>query len=525
MENISTKQSELLFQVANSLLKISDLETILNRAAKEMVRAMDAVVVSVALYDKNENKLTIKVAKHRNGQDRRPLRTEFTIGEGAAGFAAQSRKIVNIANVDKSNVFVGKCHSSAKSLICIPIIFRKKLIGVLNVSSTQERKFAKEDEDFLTILATMIGAAIENSILLENIKEENVLLSSIIENTGEGVLVTDGEGKIISFNNLYAKFLGSNKNEIFNKKSIVIAKKVNALAYINKLRRLISAKTINKNVYDEIAFTVRGEKNWYGTTTSFIKDERGNLKNIVIVSRDITKEKNLLQAKSDLISTATHELRTPVTVIKGYLCMTKSGEVGKLNKLQKTYIERALSATDRLVNLIEDLLCAQRIDEKKVKTEKQTFDLNKIINSSLCNLKDKAAKKKIDIEYKDNVIRVVGDPVRTKHILENLIDNAIKYTKNNGRIVVSAQRQESKVLVSVKDDGVGIAEKNQKKIFDKFTRISNPLSVKAGGTGLGLYIAKKLIEKQGGKIWLESKLNRGTTFYFNIPSKNNKEKT
>jgi PAS domain S-box-containing protein len=517
--NLSAKQNDLIYQISNSILRVSNLNTILSKAAKEMIVAMNAVVVSIALYDKNFDVLVVKIAKHRNGYDRKPQRRVFKIGEGAAGLAASSKKIINIPNVDNSPIFIGKCRSSAKSLICIPMIFRNELVGVLNVSDRKERKFTKQDEEFLTILATMIGAAIENSRLLDDIKEENDLLNSIIENTGEGVLVTDANGKVISINRYFERYMGVNEKEIFNKNGLSLAEKVGADSYIKKVQKLVRRNKINKSIYDEVTFAIpNGEKTWYGTTASFIKGMDNKLKNIVIVARDITKEKSLLQAKNDLITTATHELRTPVTAIKGYLSMLENGDAGKVSRKQKIFLKQAASATDRLVNLIEDLLCTQKIDEKKIKTEKKTFNIDEVVLTSINNLSSKAAQKKVIIKYKSVPMCANGDAVRTKHILENIIDNAIKYTKNNGTILISSQRQDREILVSVKDSGVGIPQKYHKKIFDKFTRINNPLSVKAGGTGLGLYITKKLIEKQGGRIWLESAPNAGTTFYFTVPA-------
>jgi two-component system sensor histidine kinase VicK len=159
-----------------------------------------------------------------------------------------------------------------------------------------------------------------------------------------------------------------------------------------------------------------------------------------------------------------------------------------------------------------------KIEENKVSLDVADFNLGEVITESIRNLKGKAKSKRIRIDFQCQSLFARGDKTKSKHIIENLLDNAIKYTKNNGLITIDIKSQSHYILVSVKDNGVGIPEKYLPSVFDKFTRVKNSLSIKAGGTGLGLYIAKNLVEKQGGKIWLESTQKTGTTFYFTIPA-------
>jgi signal transduction histidine kinase len=224
-----------------------------------------------------------------------------------------------------------------------------------------------------------------------------------------------------------------------------------------------------------------------------------------------------MEAKNEFLSLTTHELRTPLTAIKGYLSMIIQGDAGEITPRQQLFFGKAMDATNRLVGLVEEILSVIRIEENRVTLHWQEFSLTDLISECVQEFRLPAEQKKITINYRSTPLSIWGDRVKTKQVLANLIENAIKYTRDKGTVDISYTKRRQNACISIRDTGVGIAPKHVATIFDKFVRIDNPLSVKAGGTGLGLYIVKNLVEKQGGRIWVESIPKKGTTFSLLMP--------
>jgi len=230
--------------------------------------------------------------------------------------------------------------------------------------------------------------------------------------------------------------------------------------------------------------------------------------------------KELDKMKSEFLSVASHELNSPMSVIKGYLHMILYEGFGKVNKEAKTYLNHVYTKTDQLAKLVSDLLNVSRIEQGRVKLQIQPTDPMQIAKSAVENYNVKAREKGIEINLHqpDGVIpKVSADPGKLEEILSNLLSNSVKYTKE-GHINLLFEKTDGEVKFTVKDTGIGIPKEAQKNIFKKFYRVDNTWVREAGGTGLGLYIIKGYVELMNGKIWFESEgENKGTTFYFTIP--------
>ncbi len=226
------------------------------------------------------------------------------------------------------------------------------------------------------------------------------------------------------------------------------------------------------------------------------------------------------EAKSDFISTASHELRTPLTVINSYLEMFEDGMLGELDDNQGEKFAVIRSQTDHMIRLVEDMLDTLRLESRKFKIQKQSLKLDEIAKravdevSRLADLKEHTISLRINRELP----RIKGDRQRIKQVFGNLLTNAIKYTPNKGKINVELKDENGHLLVSISDNGIGIAEEEHDKIFEKFYTVGGKsLTRESERMGLGLTIAKGIVEAHGGKIWVESKLDKGSTFYFTLP--------
>ncbi len=223
-------------------------------------------------------------------------------------------------------------------------------------------------------------------------------------------------------------------------------------------------------------------------------------------------------AKDEFVSIASHQLRTPLTGIKGYTGMLLDGDAGPINEKQREYLTEVKNANDRMINLITSLLNVSRVDLDAFVVEPEPVNLEEIAKTLLKEYEGVINKKLIvDTDFEKDLPLINADLNITRMILQNLLSNALKYTPEGGKIVLSIKKDSPNILISVTDTGYGIPENAQSKIFTKMFLADNARVKDPNGTGLGLYIVKETIEKTGGKIWFESKENIGTTFYVTIP--------
>ena len=230
--------------------------------------------------------------------------------------------------------------------------------------------------------------------------------------------------------------------------------------------------------------------------------------------------KGLDKMKDDFISITSHELRTPMTAIQGYLWMLEK-KGGELNEKQARYLERAQKGSARMLSLINDMLDVSRIEQERVELEIKEVDLAPIIKNVIEELKVRAEKKKLKLEWvrgKERLPRVKADEEKVHRVLTNLLDNAVKFTEK-GSITVDAYRKGRSVQINVTDTGRGIAKGDLPRLFKKFGRLESDFvtAAEAGGTGLGLYISRALVERMRGKMSVQSKVNKGSTFSITLP--------
>lgn len=229
------------------------------------------------------------------------------------------------------------------------------------------------------------------------------------------------------------------------------------------------------------------------------------------------KLKEIDQDKREFIDIVTHELNTPLATTSGYLSMIIELPEGEIKPTILEFLKKSFEATKRMSKIVEDLINSSKtIGEERT----QAIQLEAIIDKVLGDFKEIAKEKSIDLNFelpqRFPLPLVAADPLSTKIILANLIDNALKFAKK-GRVIIETEEKKNEILVKVKDNGIGIGKEDQKRIFEKFFQADSSRTREAGGTGVGLFIVKNLVERQGGRIWVESKENEGSAFYFTVP--------
>ena len=235
--------------------------------------------------------------------------------------------------------------------------------------------------------------------------------------------------------------------------------------------------------------------------------------------RDVTRERELDRMKDEFVSLVSHELRTPLTSIKGYVDLLLDGDAGEVTEEQREFLAIVKSNSDRLVMLVNDLLDVSRIEAGKINLRLQPLDLADTVDEVAASLQPLMQQKRqsLTLELPADLPRVMADRDRVAQIMTNLLSNAHKYTLEGGSVSVRAQAADNEVQIEVSDSGVGMTRDELDKLFTKFFRAQHPATQTVGGTGLGLNIVRSLVEKQGGRIWVQSEPMQGSTFSFTIP--------
>lgn len=396
----------------------------------------------------------------------------------------------------------------------------------LSLEELTEKNKALEDTKN-QLFETLEDLDRERGRLAEEKAKDEALLGSI----ADAVMAIDVNGKIIFINKKAEEWFGVAEEAAKGRPYADICtieqgefdepKKVpESERPINKA--LKTGKVIQTSAYYLMA---KGNKRIPVSITVSPVVLKGKTAGAIDVIRDITEEKRIERSKNEFVSIASHQLRTPLTAIKWYIESLLAGDAGKLNKKQQKYFEEVYRGSERMANLIGALLDASRIELGTLVKDRKDIVLKTECEKIIGELNVIIEKKKLKIvqKYEDNIPRIKSDPRAVRLILQNIISNAVKYTAKGGDITISVEKSGSRALVSVADNGVGIPRDAQDKIFTKFFRADNVKPVDQEGTGLGLYIAKQAIEQLKGKIWFDTILGKGTTFYVELPLNNNTE--
>ena len=257
-------------------------------------------------------------------------------------------------------------------------------------------------------------------------------------------------------------------------------------------------------------------------TTTKVIDDKGNTYGFLRIIHDLTKEELLRKTQSDFITIVAHQLRTPLSGLSWILEMLAKKEVGSLTSDQEKLIDDGRKAMEESLKTVEDLLNAAQIEEGRFGFQFSMADIQKTIENVLIKFEPVAKINDVKLIFQRPEFQLkpfVMDPLRIKLVLEILVDNGLKYNVKNGEVRIRIDPMEGKpfVLISVEDTGVGISREDLSRLFTKFFRSKAALKGQTSGIGLGLYLAKNIIEGHGGKIWVQSALGRGSIFTFSLP--------
>jgi PAS domain S-box-containing protein len=357
----------------------------------------------------------------------------------------------------------------------------------------------------------------------QELSAERNKLSLILSGILDCVIAVDRQKKIILFNKAAENLSGYTAEEVFGKPLEEIIKFFdNTTEIMSNIYCPIRSDNFEGIIYDKKGLKMLGAKN----KTAYVNLLAGQItegKDVnlgsILTLHDISGEKELDEMKLDFVSMAAHELRTPLTSIKGYIYIFIRDFESILRPDQLKILTRIGVSTQRLASLVENLLNVTRIERGKVTLNLQPVDWIKNIEEVIAEICDQAKDKNIQLDFmipKEPVL-IKADKFRINEVLMNLLANAIAYTPSGGKVTVSVEKVGQEAITHIQDNGEGIPKEALPRLFTKFFRVSGPLEQGSKGTGLGLYIAKSIVEIHKGRIWVQSSFGKGSTFSFSLP--------
>lgn len=373
----------------------------------------------------------------------------------------------------------------------------------------------------------------KSTLQREKAKDEAVLLA-----IGDGLVVTDKQRNILLVNKAFERLLGWEKHEVLGRRfSDIVPMLTEDDEVVPPKERfrpllLISGKKVKSmdgtfvTTTSDYYYQKKDKSKFPVVTTSTPIVLGEDVVGTVEVFRDVTEEREIDKAKSEFVSLASHQLRTPLSTIKWYTEMLVAGEAGKLTDEQQKYLDEIYVGNQRMIELVNALLNVSRIEMGTLAVDPHPTDLVELANGVVEELKPLIEEKQIDFntDFEKDLPEVKVDPKMIRVAIQNILTNAIKYTNPNGKVTIALKKSGKSIIIQISDSGVGIPEHQQDKIFTKLFRADNVKEMDTQGTGLGLYIVKSIIEETGGKIWFKSKVGEGTTFFVTIPLKGMKKK-
>jgi signal transduction histidine kinase/GAF domain-containing protein len=538
------QNTETLLRILTEVSSSLDLDRALNRTLSLLNDVTGAEQGTIMLLQPEDNLLHFRAGYGYLLNRVEPTNTRgFTlkVGEGLAGWVVQNREAVLVDDLRQDSRWVQSASAGQehRSSIVAPLLVGEDVIGVLMIFHRNLKYFNPDILNLVKAIASQVAVAINNAHLYELIRDQAERLGimlrkeqedtsrslAILEAVADGVLVTGGDNSITFVNASLGRILDIKPGNIRGK----------PVEFFGGIfGRPASSWTETVRHWSEDPGSVRqGE-----TYAEQLELENGRIALIhlspvifqndflgtVSIFRDITHEVEVDRLKSEFVATVSHELRTPMTSIKGYVDLLMMGAAGAFNEKQAHFLDIVRNNAARLNVLVNDLLDISRIDEGNITLTPLPLDLRTlaedVIEDFLRRSREEAKPMAVSLDAPRDLPRVLGDSDRVRQIIANLMDNAYRYTPENGIIRVQISPVDGReVQVDIEDNGVGIALQEQDRIFERFYRGEDPMVLATPGTGLGLPIVRQLVEMHHGRIWMSSKgvPGEGSTFSFTLP--------
>jgi PAS domain S-box-containing protein len=415
-----------------------------------------------------------------------------------------------------------------QQVVALPMSIERELIGVLYVFRAYGTRFTANDRQVLASFADQAAIAVHNAQLYERLSQEKRRLDAILEHSADGVLILDPAHRIAVFNRALARLSRWTAAEALGRHHDEVIRWARLETNIDLSSAVAGGWPLPgaHPIYVEGDLRRRGGGTVsVGITYAPLFDRAERLVNIIADARDVTRFREADEVKSIFISVISHELKTPVALIKGYADTLLREDACWDAETTQESLTVIVEEADRLNQLIDDLLDASRLQAGALPLEMDQVALDALARRVARRFRTQTEVHEIIVRFPANLPPVVGDQGRLEQVLSNLVSNAIKYSPDGGAIEISGRAlpNDNEVIITVSDKGVGIPAEELPRVFERFFRGARERHQRTPGAGLGLYLSKAIVEAHGGRIWAESSPGEGAAFSFVIPTGPNQQ--
>jgi two-component system NtrC family sensor kinase len=497
-------QLQVLGEIGREMTSTLDLEAALENAMIHTQRLLQAEACVLFLLDDRREKLVLKAS---GGRHLRIRDVAIRLEEGIAGWVTRNRRPLIVNDVRTNPLYQsaidGQTGLLTSSVLCVPLERRQEVMGVIEAINHPRGTFTEADQQVLASVASWAAIALDNANLFQRVADERSRLETTLVETVDSVVLTDIGGHIILVNQAAGQAFRINPERA--------AGRLASEVFVgHPLGNLLMDDDLTLPLSQEVSTPT--ERTLYATISEITDVGR------VAVMQDITALKQIDRMRSQLLGTAAHDLKNPLNAIRLGADLLSDAA---LTTQQRKALSMMQRATDNMANLITALLETIRV-ESTANLVYEPCQINDLIRRAIEDIRPLADNKQHTIQYNppEESLLIMGDPSRLNSVMSNLLSNAVKFTQVGGTIEIGAVWDDDQVTISVRDDGPGIPSEEIPRVFEHLFRgritvadPENPIE----GTGLGLALAKTVIEQHGGRIWVESEETEGSTFYFELP--------
>jgi len=510
-----------MVKIPRTSLEQPDIERTLQLILKNAVKTLDGSAGVVAVWNEAEHRFVLSVSCGLSSQG---LSSLNSLLDEAVPDLANSRDSFNLLSTLQPDLELPLSGEGVRQnpILALPLRIGENTIGLIYILRNYDASpFSRFDQPVLAGFAEQAAVAVQNSRLAFRLAEEKLRIESILENSADGIMGIDSLCRILDFNSAMEKLTGFSRKEVLGKECFRI---LNFGSRDNQnlcnTQCPMKIKSINQRPVFELEGTIQTRDGRTVNVTmvySIVRSEKGQPINAVINVRDNSKTREIENLRDTILSMLGHELKTPLTIIKGYTSTLNRTD----NKWDEDTIRQGLQAIeeecDRLSQVMNKLILASRLSAGSFKLEKEPIELSTIANKVVRRFRGLEPKHDFLIDFEKDFPAVMAEPSLLEQVLTNLVDNSVKYSPSGGKVTISGQKSGDHVSVTVSDQGLGIPIAEMEHLFQKFHRVEKGRARKIQGTGLGLYICKAIIEAHGGTLEAASQLGKGSQFTFTLP--------
>ncbi|MGE0491799.1 MAG: ATP-binding protein [Vulcanimicrobiota bacterium] len=508
LEKRPREQLLALYEIGRAINSTLELEDVLDRILEMTLGLFHAEAGSIML--RQDDVLTIAVARGLTATI--VAETRVPIGEGIAGWVAQTGEMIRLDGKVDDPRFVSlvEREDNITSSLCAPLLHRSQVVGVLMLRRGGETTFTPDQLDFLASVADQAAIALENARLYaEEIKRSKELelerqkLEMVLASMADGVVVCHPDGEIRRHNQMAGQLLGWSQEAVGQK--------------LPELCPSLPFEHLWEQVNQEGTYVcdLRSADTTLRIVATALRFQDESPEGLVALFHDETERARVEKMKSEFLSMVSHELKTPITTIQAFAELMLYRDFPEERK--RKFLQICLTESQRLQKLIEEILGLSRLEAGQFAFHKVPCRLDELARSLLPGFVERSASHDIQLKVHGDLPTLELDPTLMTQALSNLVSNAIKYSPDGGPITIELGAEPERILVCVRDQGIGIPEDKIPFVFEKFFRVDNSLTRKTGGTGLGLANCRYIVEGHGGTIWVESQPDLGSRFSFTLP--------